>query len=181
MPLLTPSTATVATNTDASSSAAKYSCYIHQIMCSLPASTLLWPLALSEELATILGLTTTLIKTICHTPPLLTRDTCGNTNPIQPPRAICSLTLLPHVPRLIACFALKKSVLCKICSALPACQCHNGHHVYQHHRRLPGPLLQKYQYVFLPTFLTSMQSLSGPCHLAPMLPWYKRSPKSSPY
>jgi hypothetical protein len=58
-PLLTPSTDAVAANIDAASSATKYTCYIHQIMCSLPASTLFQALDLSEELATILGLTTT--------------------------------------------------------------------------------------------------------------------------
>jgi hypothetical protein len=43
-------------------STAKYARYIHQIMCSLLASTLLQALDLSEELATIPGLTTTLTK-----------------------------------------------------------------------------------------------------------------------
>jgi hypothetical protein len=61
-PLRISSTAAVAANIDATSSAAKYARYIHQIMCSPPASTLLRALDLSEELATIPGLTTTLIK-----------------------------------------------------------------------------------------------------------------------
>jgi hypothetical protein len=61
-PLRISSPAAVATNIDATSSSAKYACYIHQIMCSLLASTLLWALDLREELATIPGLTTTLIK-----------------------------------------------------------------------------------------------------------------------
>jgi hypothetical protein len=56
---ITSSTTTVATNIDTTSTAAKYACYIHQIMCSLPSSTLLWALDLSEELATIPGLTPT--------------------------------------------------------------------------------------------------------------------------
>jgi hypothetical protein len=56
------STAAVAANIDATSATAKYSHYIHQIMCSPLASTLLQALDLSEELATIPGLTTTLIK-----------------------------------------------------------------------------------------------------------------------
>jgi hypothetical protein len=62
-------TATVAANIDATFSAAKYACYIHQIMCSLPASTLLWALDLSEKLATIPDLTTTFIKNhlLCST------------------------------------------------------------------------------------------------------------------
>jgi hypothetical protein len=60
--LLTPFTAAVAANIDTTSSAAKYACYIHQIMCSLPASTLLRALDLSEELATIPCLTKSLIK-----------------------------------------------------------------------------------------------------------------------
>jgi hypothetical protein len=51
------------------SSTTKYARYIHQIMCSPPASTLLWALDLSEELAAIPGLTTTLIKNhlLCST------------------------------------------------------------------------------------------------------------------
>jgi hypothetical protein len=61
-PLLTPSTTAVATKADATSSSTKYARYIHQIMCSPPASTLLRALDLSEELATISSLTTTLIK-----------------------------------------------------------------------------------------------------------------------
>jgi hypothetical protein len=118
-PLCTSSTAAVAANIDTTSSTTRNARYIHQIMCSPPASTLLWALDLSKELATIPGLTTTLIKTICHAPPLQTRVTCNDTKPIQPPRASCSPTLLPHMLRLIACFPLKKSVLCTICSALP--------------------------------------------------------------
>jgi hypothetical protein len=61
-PLRISSTTAVAANIDTTSSAAEYACYIHQIMCSPPASTLLQALDLSEELATISGLTTTLIK-----------------------------------------------------------------------------------------------------------------------
>ena len=61
-PLTTTPTAALAANVDAISSTAKYACYIYQIMCSPPASTLLWALDLSEELGTIPGLTTTLIK-----------------------------------------------------------------------------------------------------------------------
>jgi hypothetical protein len=115
-PLITPSTAALAANVDAISSTAKYACYIYQIMCSPPASTLLRALDLSEELATIPGLTTALIK---NHPPLPTRDTSSDTKPIQLPCIICSPTLLPHVPRLIVCSPLKKSVLCKMSSALP--------------------------------------------------------------
>ncbi len=119
LPRSISSTAAVATNTDATSSAAKYAHYIHQIMCSPPAATLLQALDLSEELATIPSLTTTLTKTICHAPLLPTRGTCNGTEPIQPPHITCKPTLMPHVPRFITCFSLKKSVLCKICSALP--------------------------------------------------------------
>jgi hypothetical protein len=62
VPLITPPIAALVANIDATSSAAKYARYIHQIMCSLPASTLLQALDLSEELATIPGLTNALIK-----------------------------------------------------------------------------------------------------------------------
>jgi hypothetical protein len=61
-PLHISSTTAVAANIDTMSSSAKYARYIHQIMCSLLASTLLQALDLNEELATIPGLTTTLIK-----------------------------------------------------------------------------------------------------------------------
>jgi hypothetical protein len=52
----------VAAIIDATSSATKYDRYIHQIMCSPLASTLLRVLDRSEELPTIPGLTTTLIN-----------------------------------------------------------------------------------------------------------------------
>jgi hypothetical protein len=62
----TPPTATptfaMATNVDATSSAAKYACYIHQCMCSPPSATLHGALDRSEELATIPGQTPALIK-----------------------------------------------------------------------------------------------------------------------
>jgi hypothetical protein len=62
----TTSTATptfaIAANVDATSSAAKYACYIHQCMCSPPSATLLVALDCSEELATIPRLTPALIK-----------------------------------------------------------------------------------------------------------------------
>ena len=52
----------ITTNVEATSSAAKYSRYIHQCICSLPSATLLGALQRSEELATIPGLMPTLIK-----------------------------------------------------------------------------------------------------------------------
>jgi hypothetical protein len=55
-------TAALAAKVDATSSAAKYACYIHQIMCSPPASTLLGALDHSKEPATIPSFTTVLIK-----------------------------------------------------------------------------------------------------------------------
>jgi hypothetical protein len=61
-PLHISSTAAVAANIDATSFAAKYARYIHQIMCSPPASTLLQALDLNEELTTMSSLITTLIK-----------------------------------------------------------------------------------------------------------------------
>jgi hypothetical protein len=66
------STTVLAAKVDATSSATKYARYIHQIMCSPPASTLLWVLDLSEEFATIPGLTTVLIKN--HLPRSTTTD-----------------------------------------------------------------------------------------------------------
>jgi hypothetical protein len=49
-------------NVDTTSSTAKYACYIYQIMCSLPASTLLGTLYRSEELATTPNITPALIN-----------------------------------------------------------------------------------------------------------------------
>jgi hypothetical protein len=62
LPISTSSTTAVAANIDATSSTTEYAHYIHQIMCSPPASTLLRALDISEKLATITGLTTTLRK-----------------------------------------------------------------------------------------------------------------------
>ncbi len=60
-PTATPTFA-IAANVDATSSTAKYVHYIYQCMCSLPSPTLLGALDRSEELATIPGLMSALIK-----------------------------------------------------------------------------------------------------------------------
>jgi hypothetical protein len=67
-PNATPTFA-IATNIDATSSAAKYAHYIHQCMCSPQSATLLGALNRSEELATIPGLMPALIKNhlLCST------------------------------------------------------------------------------------------------------------------
>jgi hypothetical protein len=62
VPIISPPITAFAANVDATSSTAEYAHYIHQIMCSPPASTLLGALNLSEEPATIPGLTTALVK-----------------------------------------------------------------------------------------------------------------------
>jgi hypothetical protein len=60
-PIAKPTFAITA-NIDTTSSATKYAQYIHQSICSPPSATLLGALKHSEELATIPGLTPTLIK-----------------------------------------------------------------------------------------------------------------------
>ena len=62
MPPTAAPTSAIAANVDATSSAAKYACYIHQCLCSPPTQTLLGAVKCSEELATILVLTPQLIK-----------------------------------------------------------------------------------------------------------------------
>jgi hypothetical protein len=52
----------IAANVDATPSTSEYARYIHQCICSQPSATLLGALQRSEELATIPGLTPTLIK-----------------------------------------------------------------------------------------------------------------------
>jgi hypothetical protein len=52
----------MAANVEATSSAAEYARYIHQLLCSPPAATLLHALDKSKELMTILGLTPVLIR-----------------------------------------------------------------------------------------------------------------------
>jgi hypothetical protein len=54
-------TIAMAANVVATSSAAKYACYVHQLLCSLPAATLLLALDKSTKLQTNLGLTLPLI------------------------------------------------------------------------------------------------------------------------
>jgi hypothetical protein len=51
----------MATNVNATSSAAKYAHYVHQLLCSPPAATLLHAFATSTKLTTIPGLTLALI------------------------------------------------------------------------------------------------------------------------
>ncbi len=53
----------MAANIDATLSTAGYACYIHQLLCSPTAATLLLALTKSTELKTIPGLTTNLIHT----------------------------------------------------------------------------------------------------------------------
>jgi hypothetical protein len=52
----------MAANVEAMSSATKYARYIHQLLCSPPASTLLRALAINTKLSTIPGLTPALIN-----------------------------------------------------------------------------------------------------------------------
>jgi hypothetical protein len=60
-PTTTPTT-TMAANIDTTSSIAEYARYIHQLLCSPPTSILLRALEQSNELTTIPGLTSTLIR-----------------------------------------------------------------------------------------------------------------------
>ncbi|KAL3792547.1 hypothetical protein ACHAW5_007907, partial [Stephanodiscus triporus] len=64
-PTTAPSAPTtqMATNIDATSSSAEYAQYIHQVLCSPPATTLLHALSKSTELSTIPGLTQALVRT----------------------------------------------------------------------------------------------------------------------
>jgi hypothetical protein len=87
LPLSISATTAVAANIDATSSTAKYARYIHQIMCSPPVSTLLRALDISEELTTIPGLITTLIKK--HLP----RSTTTNKGHMQCHQANTASTL----------------------------------------------------------------------------------------
>ncbi len=52
----------IAANVDTTSSTGEYACYIHQALCSSPATTLIQALKCSRKLATIPGLTAHLIK-----------------------------------------------------------------------------------------------------------------------
>jgi len=69
-PLTTPTNApttdlpiVIAANVDATSTAAEYARFIHQALCSPTATTLLWALERSKELATIPGFTSRLVRT----------------------------------------------------------------------------------------------------------------------
>jgi hypothetical protein len=61
-PAIPPPTV-IAANMEATSSAGEYACYIHQALCSPPATTLIQAFKQSRELATIPGLTAHLINT----------------------------------------------------------------------------------------------------------------------
>ena len=61
LPAINLTSIAMATNVNTTSSSAKYACYVHQLLCSPPAATLLHTLATSTKLTTIPGLTPTLI------------------------------------------------------------------------------------------------------------------------
>ncbi len=86
---INPPSIAMAANINATSSAAKYARYVHQLLCSPPAATLLHILATSTKLTTIPGLTPALIWShlprstatnkghmCCHC--LRTASTCNN-------------------------------------------------------------------------------------------------------
>ncbi len=61
-PIACPPPIAMAANVEATSSAAEYAQFIHQLLCSPPAATLLHTLDKSKELMTILGLTPALVR-----------------------------------------------------------------------------------------------------------------------
>jgi hypothetical protein len=151
-------------------------------MCSLPASTLLQALDLSEELFTIPDLTTRLIKH--HLPRSTTTDkghmqqhraNTASTRNIQsdiiaahakvdcmiPPQEICDMQDM-------ICFAaLANAIMSTMYTNITGA--------------FPARSFKSMNWCLFLTSTTLMQSLSRPCCLAPTLPWYKHSPKSSPY
>jgi hypothetical protein len=133
----------LAANIDATSSTAKYAYYIHQIMCSPPASTLLEALDHSEEIATIPGLTPTLIRNhlLCSTTTNKGHMRRHQANTASTHNMQSNvLTALAKVDCMLPPQEICAHARCVLFCC--ACQCHNWHHVYQHHWRLPGPLIQ---------------------------------------
>jgi hypothetical protein len=167
----TEPTFAIAANVKATSSAAEYARYIHQYICSPPSATLLGALQRSEELATIPGLTTTLIKN--HLPRSTATDkghmrrhrsntasTQNNQNDIIaarsevdhmfPQQEICAM-------QDVFCFAalannISGTMYTDITGAFPV-------------RSFKGM-----QYIFIAMFMISTQSSCAPCHLAQMHP-----------
>jgi hypothetical protein len=119
-----PTIAMVA-NVVATSSATKYAGYDHQhqLLCSLPAATLLLALDKSTKLQTIPGLTTLLL--ICsHLPKSKATNKghiCGPSAPILHQHATSTLTLSWLMPRWIVCFPPMKPVQSKICLFCHSC------------------------------------------------------------
>jgi hypothetical protein len=143
-------------------------------MCSLPESTLLRALDLSEKLATIPGLTTTLIKNYlpCSTATNKEHMRCHQANTTSTRNM--QANIIAALAQLDCMFPLKKSVLCKICSALP----HSP--MPQWAPCIPTSLApSRYapskvcNMCLLPTSMTLVQSSSGPCHLVLLRPRYK--------
>jgi hypothetical protein len=139
-----------------------------------PATTLLWALDLSEELATIPCLTTALIKNHLlhstatdkghmHQQQANTASTrniqsdiitaCAKVDCMFPPQEICAM-------QDVFCFAV-------LADAITGAMYTNITGAF------PVRSFKSMQYVLLPTSTILLQSSSGPCHLAPMLPWYK--------
>ncbi len=170
-PTATP-TFVISANVDATLSAAKYACYIHQCMCSPLSATLLGALDRSEELATIPGLTPASIKNHlpCYTA-TNKRHMCrhrSNTASTQ----ICRTTLSLREPRSTTCSPDTNYVPCRMYFVLP---------------HLPMPSrAQCTQTSLVPSrfdcskvcntsllhmSMISMPSLFVPCPIAQMHPW----------
>jgi hypothetical protein len=89
-------TIAMAANVDATSSAAKYACYVHQLLCLPPAATLLLALDKSTKLQTIPGLTSSLIRS--HLP----KSTATNKGHMRRQRSNTASTCNKHADVILA-------------------------------------------------------------------------------
>jgi hypothetical protein len=91
-----PPSIAMAANLNATSSAAKYARYVHQLLCSPPAATLLHAITTSTKLTTIPGLTPALIQT--HLP----CSTATNKGHMHSHRSCTALTCNNHADIVLA-------------------------------------------------------------------------------
>jgi hypothetical protein len=122
MPNTSPISIELAANIDAPSSAAKYVRYVHQLLCSPPAATLLFALEKSTKLQTIPGLTPALIRSHLPRSTATNKAICVATVPTLHQHAPSTMTSFLPKPKLNVCSPPMKLARPRICFVLPPSQ-----------------------------------------------------------
>jgi hypothetical protein len=175
-------TVAMAANIDATSSTAKYACYIHQTLCSPTAATLLHALTKSTELKTIPGLTTNLIH--AHLP----KSTATDKGHMRPHRANTASTCNNHPAIVQACaevdnmFPIHKTCAVHDIFCFAALADAKAGTMYTDITgAFPVRFFKNMQYIIVAYIYDLNTISSAQCQTAPSLPALPHSQKSSTF